>query len=482
MAISKIQYDDKVAINIDSTIPDINKCNASDLNEIKNVVNNNADEIPSNDNLVNVGLSVDTDYKTNILTTKNLFDKDNANVINNFINSGTQKVDTSNNTRSIYIPCMPNTTYCVSKIKTARYAIGTTSEIPTTNVSLIDMVFNNDATSLILTTSSSAKYLMVYFYNSNYDTQTYQEIMDTLQIELGSTPTIYEAFIPNTINVNNEKYTDTINVGTEINDKNRVNVLYSHNLFDKNNANIIHFYATATGFTQNNNANSIYIPVEEGKTYTISSTNRSLVDASAGVAYTNKIVESTSDTYLQRTIWSSSDNSLTTTAPSGAKYMYCYVKWSTNQTDINNCLATIQIEESSTATPYEPYITPSINVDGEEIYSRPKVLWTNSDLTAGIANNANFNLNGNIDKYYEIKYVLDTTNTTIMFSTGLIEKGNSTILNTCTADASGLTGNQRQINYISDNQLRSAIPYRFTGTTRNADATKLIPYQIIGYK
>lgn len=47
MAISKIQYDTKVAINIDSTIPDINKCNASDLNEIKSVVNNNADEIPT---------------------------------------------------------------------------------------------------------------------------------------------------------------------------------------------------------------------------------------------------------------------------------------------------------------------------------------------------------------------------------------------------------------------------------------------------
>ena len=128
------------------------------------------------------------------LPVENLFDKDNANVLNNFINSGTQKVDTSNNTRSIYIPCVPNTTYCVSKIKTARYAIGTTSEIPATNVSLIDMVFNNDATSLTLTTSSSAKYLMVYFYNSNYDTQTYQDIMNTIQIEYGSKPNTYTPY------------------------------------------------------------------------------------------------------------------------------------------------------------------------------------------------------------------------------------------------------------------------------------------------
>lgn len=36
---AKINYEDKVAINIDPTIPDINKCKAVDLNQIKKVVN-----------------------------------------------------------------------------------------------------------------------------------------------------------------------------------------------------------------------------------------------------------------------------------------------------------------------------------------------------------------------------------------------------------------------------------------------------------
>lgn len=39
----KITYENKVALNINSTIPDINKCNATDMNEIKEVVNGNAD-------------------------------------------------------------------------------------------------------------------------------------------------------------------------------------------------------------------------------------------------------------------------------------------------------------------------------------------------------------------------------------------------------------------------------------------------------
>lgn len=326
MAISKIQYDDKVAINIDSTIPDINKCNASDLNEIKSVVNNNADEIPSNDNLVNVG--------------------------------------------------------------------------------------------------------------------------------------------------------------TTINDKNRVNVLYSHNLFDKNNANIIHFYATATGFTQNNNANSIYIPVEEGKTYTISSTNRSLVDASAGVAYTNKIVESTSDTYLQRTIWSTSDNSLTTTAPSGAKYMYCYVKWATNQTDINNCLATIQIEEGSEATTYEPYVVPSINVDGEEIYSVPKVLWTNPSPRTQFAGQT-ITLNDNMSNYKFIDFIYyDDVDANTIHTNRIYDYQTKARLTAFIFYSNNLYFRQREIQKSNDTQIAINNNQQFyinnpTTTTQNNGC---IPHQIIGYK
>lgn len=36
---AKITYADKSPLNINASVADINKCNASDLNEIKNVVN-----------------------------------------------------------------------------------------------------------------------------------------------------------------------------------------------------------------------------------------------------------------------------------------------------------------------------------------------------------------------------------------------------------------------------------------------------------
>lgn len=131
--------------------------------------------------------------------------------------------------------------------------------------------------------------------------------------------------------------------------------LKGKNLFDKDNANISHFYSLTTAFAQSASAITIVIPVNAGDTYTISSTDRALVDVSANITYTDKIITSTSDNWLGRTRWESSDTAVTTIAPTGSKFMYAYVKWSSNATAIADTLATIQIEKGTTATTYEPY-------------------------------------------------------------------------------------------------------------------------------
>ena len=48
----KIGFADKVALNENASIPDINKCKASDMNEIKQVVNENDDNVGNLTNLV----------------------------------------------------------------------------------------------------------------------------------------------------------------------------------------------------------------------------------------------------------------------------------------------------------------------------------------------------------------------------------------------------------------------------------------------
>jgi len=56
MAVQTITYDDKSYLNQNSSIPDTNKVNDTDMNMIKSVVNNNANELDN----INIGLNYST--------------------------------------------------------------------------------------------------------------------------------------------------------------------------------------------------------------------------------------------------------------------------------------------------------------------------------------------------------------------------------------------------------------------------------------
>ena len=80
---AKITYENKVALNVNSDIADINKCNASDLNEIKNVVNTNDDDF----NTLNINVGNITQ-----LNTTNKSSMVNAiNEVNNKFNYSTEE-------------------------------------------------------------------------------------------------------------------------------------------------------------------------------------------------------------------------------------------------------------------------------------------------------------------------------------------------------------------------------------------------------
>ena len=116
---------------------------------------------PTPENPVEINnLSGDVEYK---VSGKNLFDKDNANVLNAYF--AQEKVIASSSAgKTLYISCEPNTTYTVSRIVGTRFRILTTETTPTLNVNGIDYQANDNATSLTITTSSNAKYLCVYYY------------------------------------------------------------------------------------------------------------------------------------------------------------------------------------------------------------------------------------------------------------------------------------------------------------------------------
>ena len=100
---------------------------------------------------------------------KNLFDKDNASgLFEGYISGG--KAWTASGYWSYYIPCQPNTTYTASRTiigNGGRFAIATSQAVPASSVDVAQLTQDNTATSLTITTNSSAKYIIVWFANVN---------------------------------------------------------------------------------------------------------------------------------------------------------------------------------------------------------------------------------------------------------------------------------------------------------------------------
>ena len=130
--------------------------------------------------------------------TINLFDKSNsAYILDAYINT-TSKVITSNaNSKVVYIPCKPNTTYTVGKLVGSRFAVGCINKEPQLNYVADEIAANASAASITFTTNADAKYLLAWvWYN---DTVSADEMLASVQIEEGTTATSYVPYQSNSI-------------------------------------------------------------------------------------------------------------------------------------------------------------------------------------------------------------------------------------------------------------------------------------------
>ncbi len=141
--------------------------------------------------LCKIGTYQDRIYKT---SGKNLFDKDNANILNAWFGPSQTTIQSNDLNRMLYIPCEPNTTYTFSKIKSYTFTIGYTTVLPNASVQVSGIIANANATSLTITTGSDAEYLVLRFYHTNLDTLTYQQVLDSIQIEKGNQESPYEPY------------------------------------------------------------------------------------------------------------------------------------------------------------------------------------------------------------------------------------------------------------------------------------------------
>lgn len=122
---------------------------------------------------------------------ENWFNKNNISKINAVF--GTSSIIANSSAKSFYIKIEPGTYTISRKIVGSRFVVGTTANLPAVGETIIDRRVNNEGSSITLTTSKNANYLVVYYlYNSS---ENEQEILDSIQIVRGSKAKKYKSYI-----------------------------------------------------------------------------------------------------------------------------------------------------------------------------------------------------------------------------------------------------------------------------------------------
>lgn len=122
---------------------------------------------------------------------KNLFDKDNANILTGFLADG----GTFNSTtgyKTLYISCNNSSTYTIQKTSGSFFRVAEFENIPANGDNWITRTKDDNA-NVITFTTTTGNYLAVTYFKSS-DTVTEQEMLNSIQIEEGSTATNYEPY------------------------------------------------------------------------------------------------------------------------------------------------------------------------------------------------------------------------------------------------------------------------------------------------
>lgn len=319
------------------------------------------------------------------LSNKNLFNKDNIQFIPCYIgNDGS--IYGSDACKTAYIPCEPNTTYTVSKMTTARFTVCCNEAIPAANTQAEKVVFNTDGiTSLTITTDENAKYLLVWYYNANYDKEiTPEEIEATIQIEEGTVATEYTPynadFTGKEVQVSGKNLFDVI-ASTSTNATNR---------YDAENNWITSYATTRNEYCYVNITDLWQVLKNSGKKITFSFDIRTDIAGdvrfytlgSYRIIIPNGVFEATTEwQHKSFTVENSAFTYLSDT--NGDK---CHLSWfGTYDTGVKPYIRNLQIEISDEETKYEPYKSQVItadkkgSVDGLKSYSTSMSIISNNE-------------------------------------------------------------------------------------------------------
>ena len=194
---------------VSSTNPQLTNSANAELNSIKIDGKTVQDGTPTPNNPIEI---------KNVKGYSNLFNKDGTDIYEAFINGSNKTIVGLTNTKTAYVKCKPNTSYYVSKIKSTRFTVGTTTEKPVIGMVCNKITPNNEAEFIKITTGESDNYLVVFYYNGRSDTLSEQEIRESIQIIEGNEEKPYIPFGSNYLRITSSNGTDTNSIFLNLKD------------------------------------------------------------------------------------------------------------------------------------------------------------------------------------------------------------------------------------------------------------------------
>lgn len=268
--------------------------------------------------------------------TVNLFDVNNPSLITGYISSNklmgyVDKFDNTSQTATIFLNIKPNTDYTVSrKLLGARFNVGVSPYAPAVDIAMTKYVSGATKENLTIISGENDRYLYVWFYNKNYDTYTYQELMQEIQIVEGTEVLPYEPY--------------GYKIPVKVSGKNLINPTLTSDLG---------FEGTASaGYTLVESANRVsnIIEVTPNTTLYLSGDLSDFTNSRFRYGFSKEypkvgdVLESCSHKGTNQNI----------TVPENCYYMV----WSTQYQTYNQLTKDVQLELGETESPYEPYVEP----------------------------------------------------------------------------------------------------------------------------
>ncbi len=164
------------------------------------------------------GASPSPDYPSEIETVGsniNLFDKDNQDMFLNGLipnNAGEIQVGTTNTSASKYlvtiiVPCLPSSTYIISRyVEGKTFFVYESSKKDLKVGDNVTLLKRNNDTGIInekITTGANAKYLLVKIYNTyEIEPNTYNNLISSVKVEKGTVATPYSPYGMGSVGIN----------------------------------------------------------------------------------------------------------------------------------------------------------------------------------------------------------------------------------------------------------------------------------------